>query len=287
MRVKTKLIVGFEDERHLVERFAEEMSMPFFLAQSSKYRAGEFHLTGPDKAPRDTLVFSSVHENPESLFGILLLNDALRRHGAKRTTLIALWMAYGRQDRPSKPGEAPAGLVVAGLLARAFDKIVTLDAHSKDFIQAFDGKLVNVLFEPKEILRAVGSSLDIIAAPDHGARFRAERVADHAGLKSLVLKKTRIKGKVQTFFTGKTPNLTGARILFVDDMADSGSTLIQAAKILKQAGASSVASFVTHAMDCKQLNKNLKPEISQVVCGFDHKRNVLMDGGLRILRKEL
>ncbi len=283
MKFKPKLIIGFAHDRRLVKELANQLRAPFDLAKITKYRAGELHLTGPGKSPAEAAVFSNVNENPETLFRVLLLADALRRHGAKRIALLAPWIAYGRQDRPTKSGEAPAGLVVAGLLAQAFDKIVTLDAHSPEFIKAFRGKMVNTFIEPDEIERLCGPSFDLVVAPDYGARLRAKRSADYARLKCLILKKSRIKSRVRISFPSTKPNLTGARILMVDDMADSGSTLGEAAKLLKKEGVRSIAAFVTHAMYGQRLVKNLKPLISPMICGYDHKSNHLISSGLLTL----
>ncbi|MFH1620637.1 MAG: ribose-phosphate diphosphokinase [Patescibacteria group bacterium] len=283
MKSKPRLIVGFLEERDLVEKLAKSMSLPFELALVSQYRAGEIHIKGPKKSPAEAVVFSNVDENPETFFKVLLLADSLRECGAKRIVLIAPWIAYGRQDRSTEPGEAPAGLVVARLLSDSFDRIITLDAHSLEFIKAFKGKLANMLIEPDEIERTCGLPFDLVVAPDFGASHRAKRLADYTHLKYLVLKKIRHNGRVRVSFQGAKPDLIGARILMVDDMADSGSTLAEAAKLLKKAGARSIAAFVTHAMDGEKLAKNLKPLISPVTCAYNHKNNHLISSGLLTL----
>lgn len=272
-RMKNMTLVGFKDEAELVKRVAAKLKIRPQFADEGVYRAGEHWVKGPAKPRRRVLVVANVRESPDSIFRLHLLSFALRHAGARRVGLLAPWIAYGRQDRPSKPGDAPAGSAIGEICEDAFDKIVTLDAHSPTFIGSFDGKLVNVTPWPE--LTAGG--FDLVAAPDRGATERASLAADAMGVPFIVIEKTRVGKKVAAKTQAGT-SVKGARILLVDDMADSGGTLVAAAKALKKAGASKVAASVTHAIDLKRLKSILAAESLVVTAFFDHAGGKLAEG---------
>ena len=72
-----------------------------------------------------------------------------------------------------------------------------------------------------------------------------------------------------------SPDVADKRILLIDDIADSGGTLIAAAKELKSAGALSVSAYVTHALDLKKLRNKLQPALLRIDAAFDHARGTI------------
>lgn len=266
-----QIVVGFSDEARLVRALAKQLHVKPVFAAMSRYAAGEMAVSLSRLTLHTSrfIVVANVREAPESLFRVLLLAEALRVSGARHVTLIAPWIAYGRQDRAVKPGESPAGLVVARLLKGAFDRIVTLDAHSPAFQRAFGSRLVNVL-PPVE---SVGTGFDVVAAPDHGARGRALRVARAFRVPCVQLEKRRRGTSVIGMRLVGRADLSGKRVLLIDDMADSGSTLFEAARVLRQAGAKRVDAFVTHAIDLKKLKHKSRGRLESVSAAFDHANN--------------
>lgn len=273
-------VVGFKDEAPLVKRVAKLLDVKPSFVRQGKYRAGEMKLVGPAKPAREAVVAACVTESPESLLRVLSLAHELRHAGAKHLTLLAPWIAYGRQDRATHPGEEPMGLMVGKLLSAMFDRIVTLDAHSPEFIDSFRGKLVNVL--PWRSLKASG--IDLVAAPDHGAIERASFAADALGVPFIVIEKTRLGKKVSVRLPAGV-EVEGARILLVDDMADSGGTLLAAAKALKKAGARSAEATVTHVFDPSGLERRLGSAVKKIRSVFDHASCTLDASALRSLTK--
>jgi len=267
----------------LVRKVAHRLKSRVFLVQAGKYQAGELKVTGPAKASKHVVVAADVWEDPDSLFRVLLISHELHHAGAKRVDLVAPWIAYGRQDRATRPGEEPAGLMVGRLLSVMYDKIVTLDAHSQAFMDSFKGKLVNVV--PWMTLKPQGK-VDLIAAPDRGAAWRASYAADALGVPFMVIEKKRIGGAVRSKLAPGT-KVKGARVLLVDDMADSGGTLKAAARELKKAGAFSISALVTHAFDLKRLQRLMRPEIKKVDAFFDHKPRKIDPTALNSLVRSL
>jgi ribose-phosphate pyrophosphokinase len=242
-------VIGFKDEATLVRGVAKVLKVNPQFVTVKKYHAGEWTVFNRAKIGRRTIVVGSVWEDPAKIFRLTLLLHAVKEAGAKKVVLLAPWIAYGRQDRPAKPGETAAGEVVAQtLLANGVDEIVTLDAHGDRFKKFFRGKLVNIYPVATVVEHAKKLKATAIAAPDKGAVGRAQLVAKKLRVSVIVVEKRRIgPGRVKSKLLSGKPK--GKRILIVDDMADSGGTLKEAKKILLKNGALSVNFFVTHAIN--------------------------------------
>ncbi|MBI5655114.1 ribose-phosphate pyrophosphokinase [Candidatus Uhrbacteria bacterium] len=273
--MKKITVVGFKDEAKLVKDVARLVGGDVYLAETTRYRSGELKVTGLAKPTQHTVVAANIWEDPDVLFRTLLLSHELRSAGTSRLDLIAPWIAYGRQDHATQPGEEAAGIMVGRMLSAMFDRIVTLDAHSQKFIDGFKGKMRNVV--PWAELKLAGK-FDLVAAPDEGATSRASYAAESLGLPFIVIEKKRIHAgtknglpiqKIISILPAGV-KVKGARILLVDDMADTGETLKAAAVELKKAGAKNVTASVSHAFDLGKLKKGLAPQIASVTAFFDH-----------------
>jgi len=261
-------VIGFADDAAILRIFAKRFGVRPLFAKTATYPAGEMALSGPAEPGKHMTVVANIKETPDSLFRVLLLAEALRAAGAKRLDLVAPWIAYGRQDRAVQAGEAPAGIVVARLLSSAFNKIVTLDAHSERFQKAFGGKLANILPSTK-LLMPIVRTYDFVAAPDRGANGRTQRIAKAARLPMIQFVKKHIGRTVSVKAEGKM-DVRGKCVLLIDDLVDSGATLIAAARVLRSAGAEHVDAFVTHAVDLKVLKRRTRGWIGSVQAAFDH-----------------
>lgn len=277
------MFIGFKDEKRLVEAVAKAHGEKPFFAEVGFYRAGEMRVSSPAKASAKVSVVSDINEDPSSLFRVLLLAEALRRAGVKKLTLVAPWIAYGRQDRVTKKGESPAGLVVARSLASAFDRIVTLDAHSPEFMKFFGGKLKNVL-PLARVLPPAFRDMDVVVAPDQGAIGRARALATSLGVGYAVVRKNRLANGVKSFMAKADENkVQDKRILLVDDMTDSGATLAAAADVCRKAGAVSVKAAVTHAMDLDGLKRQQSKKFDGLFAGYDHQKVKIVEGVVKLL----
>ncbi len=263
-------LLGFEDERQLVSTFAKALNTKPVFALETRYRAGELTVRMPDIDSKEVVLVANIDEDPGSTLRVLFAAKALRHTGVKKITLLAPWIAYGRQDRVARPGEVPGGLIIADTLSRLFDKIITLDAHSPMFIKAFRKKLVNVCVAPDKQVQDLLGSIDLVVAADKGASQRAKVCAKALKLPLIILEKQRTNNGVQIQVTQKDgKQLVGKRPLIIDDISDTGGTLVTAASMLREHGALSVAALVSHVPDISLLHARVGG-IVQVEALHDH-----------------
>lgn len=265
-------IITLPEYATLATRVAKRLSAPVSIVKRERYPSGELKLTIPAKPGKRILVVSDVREDPADPLVVTSLGEGLRANGAKRVELFAPWIGYGRQDHVAKPGETPCGVVVGYLLGAAFDKIVTIDAHSDAFIRTFGGTLNNILAFPD----ALAMNPDLIVAPDRGATGRAKTYAKRFRIPFIVLEKKRTSSGSKKATLPKNADVKGKHVLIVDDMTDSGGTLHAAAKVLRQAGATRMDAIVSHTFDLKRLKSLLTKEFDVVNAAYDHRTGTIM-----------
>lgn len=259
MSWRGKSIAGFEGRDAFARALARELGATYASLAVSTYRAGERVVRvsplgsarGRLRVSKRCLLVADLEADGESMWRVLLAADALHRAGATNVSLLAPWMAYGRQDRPAKTRESTGGAALGSVLSRVFRRIYTLDAHSRLFRRHFGNRLKSLSARDLAVSvasRRGGATPTAIAAPDRGAEKRAKAVARKLRLPFIRCEKVRARpgmGGVRSRVSSGDPK--GQRVLLVDDMVDSGGTLAETAKALRRRGARSVGAIVTHA----------------------------------------
>jgi ribose-phosphate pyrophosphokinase len=200
-----------------------------------------------------------IGEISQHLTETLLIIDAARRSSVKEITLILPYYGYSRQDKR----EGKRGCIGSSMLARTLEfngvnRVVTIDLHADQtqgcFFIPFDHLDSRVLFVPKikELMKETPGNY-ILCAPDAGGIKRVEKYSESLRLPMVNINKKRDKpgsiGSMQLFGDVKDMD-----VILVDDIFDSGGTVIKANELLKENGARNIYNFITHPIISKPAN---------------------------------
>jgi ribose-phosphate pyrophosphokinase len=241
------------------KRIASRLGLDVHAIDLHRFPDCELRVTvGP--AAETTVVYVSLDEPNEKLLAILFAAEALRRAGVRRLVLVAPYLCYMRQDAAFHKGEAVSQKVVGQLLARNFDRIVTVDAHlhrTKDIHDVFPGSEADDLSATPAIAEFLQKSEfdphTVVVGPDDESRPWVSDLAGRLGLKHAVACKTR-RGDRSVEVTFADASLILKRpTLLVDDIVSSGGTLIACAKALAAAEATTIDAIVVHALFAPEL----------------------------------
>jgi len=183
----------------------------------------------------------------------LIMVDALKRASAKRITAVAPFYPYARQDKKGRGREPISARLVADLFkAAGADRIMSVDLHAAQ-IQGFFNGPVDHLFAMPVLLEHFKAQLDssklTVVSPDMGRVRVADIWSDKLGAPLAIIHKRRDpKVPNQVSVHEIVGDVEGRVCLLVDDLIDTGSTIVKAAEALKANGATGVVVAATHAV---------------------------------------
>ncbi|MHB1104263.1 MAG: ribose-phosphate pyrophosphokinase [Devosia sp.] len=215
----------------------------------------------------DNEIFVEVHENVrgedvfilqstsfpanDNLMELLILTDALRRSSARRITAVIPYFGYARQDRRSTGRTPISAKLVANLITEAgVNRVVTLDLHAAQIQGFFDIPTDNLYSAPvmtRDIQENYDTSKLMIVSPDVGGVARARAIAQRIGADLAIVDKRRPRAGVSEVMN-IIGDVSGHACILIDDIVDSGGTLVNAAEALLKAGAKEVSAYITHGV---------------------------------------
>lgn len=239
-------IVAGSASRRLARELAEEIQAPLAEVEIKDFPDGEVYVRiASELAGRDVVVLNTTYPNAR-LVELMLLQAGARNGGAGRIVTVAPYYAYSRQDMAFKPGEVVSAEVLARHFSLDSDAFATVDPHKEHILKFMKGaRSVSAVPEIAERLRLDG--VDLVLAPDKGARDRAEAAAHALGVPHDHLEKTRISG-TEVRMAPKELRVEGKVVAIIDDIISTGGTIATAAGELKRMGARRVIAACTHGL---------------------------------------
>ncbi|BET32506.1 MULTISPECIES: ribose-phosphate diphosphokinase [Wolbachia] len=252
-----KVIIG-SASKQLGDSIASGLNAQLFPNQVSRFADGEVNVeVANDLRNQEVYIVQSLSSPVnDNLMELLLTIDAAKRSGAKRITAIIPYYGYSRQDRVIKNNNMQSALsakLTANLIQTAgANSVAAIDLHSSQIEGFFDIPVTNLsCFEV--FVNSIYKENLAIVAPDVGAIGRARAFAKILEEKHkldnniIIVDKYREKAG-----TSQVMNVIGEvankNCVIVDDIVDSGGTLCNAALALKDRGAKSVVSCITHGV---------------------------------------
>ncbi len=198
----------------------------------------------------DVFLIQSTFPPADNLLELLLLIDAARRASAHYVTVVIPYFGYSRQDRKDKPRVGIGAKLIANLLTAAgADRLMAVDLHTSQIQGFFDFPVDHLegaaIFVP--YLRSLGSSNLLFASPDVGGVVRTRNVAKFFNAEMVICDKHRKRAN-EVASMQLIGDVTGADVVLVDDLIDTGGTMCKAAQLIMDKGAKSVRAIVTHGI---------------------------------------
>lgn len=230
-----------------------------FLKSLPEYKLGGFRIArfpnqeiyakiSTNVENQDCLILGSINPPDEQLISFLFLAHTLKKELASKITALVPYLAYARQDKIKK-GESLVTAAIGELFrASHINEVVAIDVHSEKVEDLFSLSILNLspakIFA-QEIKKLKLSNLTFVS-PDEGAVERNKKIIDELKMKARVtyMEKQRTPSGVSSVLHG----LVSCNVVIVDDILDTGGTLLACCEILKSRGAQNIYIFVTHGL---------------------------------------
>ena len=229
--------IGLPLTKAVVRRFAD---MEIFVEIQENVRGADVFAIQSTSFPAN-----------DHLMELLIIIDALRRASAQRITAVIPYFGYARQDRKPGPRTPISAKLVANLITRAgADRVLTLDLHAGQ-IQGFFDIPTDNLFASPVMVRDIKQRFDlakvIVVSPDVGGVVRARGLAKRINAPLAIVDKRRERPG-ESEVANVIGEVDGGICILVDDIVDSGGTLLNAADALLEKGASEVYAYISHGV---------------------------------------
>ncbi|MGN6501497.1 MAG: ribose-phosphate diphosphokinase [Pseudolysinimonas sp.] len=252
---KRLVLVSGRAHMALAEQIATELDSELVHTDARTFANGEIYARFEESVRGADMFVIQSHTSPinEWLMEQLIMVDAAKRASAKRITVVAPFYPYARQDKKGRGREPISARLVADLFkAAGADRIMSVDLHAAQIQGFFDGP-VDHLFAMPVLLEHFQAKLDpstlTVVSPDMGRVRVAAIWSDKLGAPLALIHKRRdpmVANQVTVHEI--VGDVEGRTCLIVDDLIDTGRTIVKAAEALKAHGATRVVVAATHAV---------------------------------------
>lgn len=247
-----KLVAG-NSNRALAEAIAAWLQLPLTKAVVRRFADMEVFVEIQENVRGCDMyvVQSTSYPANDHLMELLIIIDALRRASARRITAVVPYFGYARQDRKAGPRTPISAKLVANLITRAgADRVMTVDLHAGQIQGFFDIPTDNLYASPV-MVRDIRERFDLanltVVSPDVGGVVRARGLAKRINAPLAIIDKRRERpGESEVM--NVIGDVSGHTCVLIDDIVDSGGTLVNAADALLANGATEVYAYISHGV---------------------------------------
>ena len=247
-----KLVAGNSNPA-LADAIAAYLATPLTKAVVRRFADMEIFVEIQENV-RGTDVFvlqSTSFPANDHLMELLIIMDALRRSSARRITAVVPYFGYARQDRKPGPRTPISAKLVANLITHAgADRVMTLDLHAGQIQGFFDIPTDNLYASPV-MVRDIRDRFDLtklmVVSPDVGGVVRARGLAKRINAPLAIIDKRRERAG-ESEVMNVIGDVDKRTCILIDDIVDSGGTLVNAADALLQQGAAEVYAYISHGV---------------------------------------
>ncbi len=275
----------------LCKKIAKNLKLKLVNSNIKRFADDEIYVEVNENIRGNTIFVVQSTSNPanDNLMELLICIDALKRSSAKNITAVIPYFGYARQDRKVVPRTAISAKLVSDLITNAgANRILSVDLHAGQ-IQGFFNIPVDNLFATPIFARHIKNKIKlnnlICVAPDVGGVERTRALSRRLDVNIAIIDKRRpAPGKSEVM------NLVGdvrnKNCVIIDDIIDSGGTIVNAAKALKDKGAKDVYVYITHAvLSGNAVEKIEKSQIKKLITTdtIDNSRKIIKSKKIEVI----
>jgi len=257
-----KVLAGTSNTK-LCKDIARHLKLKLVNSNIKRFADGEVYIEINENIRGNSIFVVQSTSNPanDNLMELLICIDALRRSSAKNITAVIPYFGYARQDRKVVPRTAISAKLVSNLITYSgANRVVTLDLHAGQIQGFFDIPVDNLFATPifaRHIKKNITINNLICVAPDVGGVERTRALSRRINSSIAIIDKRRpTPGKSEVMnIVGNVKNKT---CVIVDDIIDSGGTIVNAAKALVEKGAKEIYVYITHGVLSGEAVKKIK-----------------------------
>jgi ribose-phosphate pyrophosphokinase len=265
-----KVLAGTSNLK-LCKDIARQLKLKLVNSNIKRFADGEVYVEINENIRGNSIFVVQSTSNPanDNLMELLICIDALRRSSAKNITAVIPYFGYARQDRKVVPRTAITAKLVSNLITDAgANRILSVDLHAGQIQGFFDIPVDNLFATPifaRHIKNKMKLNNFICVAPDVGGVERTRALSRRVNSSIAIIDKRRpTPGKSEVMnIVGSVKN---KNCVIVDDIIDSGGTIVNASKALKEKGAKDVYVYITHAvLSGEAMHKIEKSQIKKLI----------------------
>ena len=265
-----KLLTG-NSNKNLSLKISKYLKSRLIHSSIRKFSDGEIYIEINENIRGNSIFLIQSISSPanDNLMELLICIDALKRSSAKNITTVIPYFGYARQDRKVVPRTSISAKLVSNLITKAgADRVVTVDLHAGQIQGFFDIPVDNLFATPifaRHIKKKFKKNNLICVAPDVGGVERARALGRNLDIGLAIIDKRRpAPGKSQVM--NVIGNVNKKTCIVVDDIIDSGGTIVNSAQALIKRGAKEVHVYVTHGvLSGKAVERIKKSKIKKLV----------------------
>jgi ribose-phosphate pyrophosphokinase len=270
MEPTAKLFSG-TGSQYLAEKIAKKFGEPLGKVNIQRFSDGEIYVEFLESI-RGQFVFliQSTYSPSDNLMELLLMIDAAKRASAYKVIAVMPYYGFARQDRKDRPRVAIGSKLVANMLTAAgADRVVTMDLHAPQIQGYFDIPVDHL--ESSAIFIPYIENLNLanltFAAPDVGSANRIREIASYFECEMVICDKHRKRANEIASMV-VIGDVTDRDVVLIDDLCDTGGTLVKSAALMKEKGARSVRALCTHPVLSGKAYENIENSVLEelVVC---------------------
>src|SRR5476651_2749817 len=247
-----KILTG-NSNKPLAEAISAKLTLPLVKANIRRFSDNEIFVEILENVRGEDVFILQSTSFPanDHLMEMLITIDALKRGSAKRITAVIPYFGYARQDRKPGPRTPISAKLVANLITRAgADRVMTLDLHAGQIQGFFDIPTDNLYASPL-MVRDIKERFDLanvmVVSPDVGGVVRARGLSKRINAPLAIIDKRRERAG-ESEVMNVIGDVAGFICVLVDDIVDSGGTLVNAADALLEQKAKAVYAYISHGV---------------------------------------